>query len=45
MRRITQITHNQYIETVKDGELRVTAMVERRQLRYPDEVDYTTEAL
>jgi len=40
-----QITHNQYIETVKDGELRVTAMIDRAQLRYPDEVDYTKWAI
>jgi ABC-type branched-subunit amino acid transport system substrate-binding protein len=40
-----QISHNQYIETIKDGELRVTATVDRGQLRYRDEVDYTTESL
>ena len=40
-----QIVHDQYIECIRDGELQVVAVVDRAQLGYPPEVDYTTETL
>jgi branched-chain amino acid transport system substrate-binding protein len=38
-----QIAHNQYIEVVRDGELKVVANVDRGRLGYAPEADYRKE--